>query len=461
MSLRIVCAHGRRPISAVSASPLRLALCAILALGVSLTAAPPVRAATTLSVGLLGIDGSGASPELGPIVTDAIRKRIPDLSNVHVEVSPQDLIEIKLVFGCMEERPVCMAKVGKSLQVSRLIYGSLKRQPGSPNLTVSLKQLNVADATVEKFITESVPATAITRDSPQLDALVQQWLRTLLVEGLRGGLKVVSDPPGAMVLLDGVALGQAPISQNDVDVGEHVVRLDMPGYTSMVKTVEVRGGMTHEVNAQLADRSKLLGEKPKDTGPPPVPTDWSKVTRISSYVLGGLAGATAIAAIGTWRGYTSAEDSANASLDQLQRRLTESGQASGYRSFFTDSSALSRCGEVANLGGDADYQAYRGHCQRGNTLAGATSGLWVAAGAFAALSVTSAILSKALKKPDPKLRNENAGKRRAQPEGDGTAPAAEPPAAEPPASAPVGLRLDSLAPVVAPTGVAVAAQFSF
>lgn len=419
----------------------------LVALGVPL-AAPPAHASTgTITVGLLGIDGANAPAETGPAITDALRRAIPKFSTVRIEMSQQDPVEVKLVFGCTDEKPDCMAKVGKSLSVGRLIYGSLRKQQGTGVYTVTLKQLNVADATVEKFITETVPLTLLTAGNPELDGLVEKWLRELLIDGLRGSLHITSEPPSATVQLDGVAVGVTPLSLNELEVGDHVVKLELPGHISMVRPVTIRGGLIHELTAQLPPRRVALAAKPETTDRQP--TNWSRGFRYTGYVFYGLAAVSTLAALGTWRSYVGAEDRANAYLDQLQRDLTSVGTVGNYRDFFTSSAQLSSCAPQTGLGASTAYQGYLSECQSGNSLARATTGLWITTASLVALGVTSTIISAVIRRPEPKRHP------------DKPAAPGDPVEITPPPPPAPRLQLDGVAPVVTPTGGGAVLSLSF
>lgn len=452
----------------VSMLSLRMSSALLVAAAILSVGVLPIRDARAagVSVGLLGIDGASVEPGMGQVLTEALSRHIPQLQGMRVEKSQQDLVEVKLVFGCTDENPSCMAKVGKSLGVHRLIYGSIRKQTQGGLYVVAIKQLNVADSTVEKFITEAVNPDILRADNPQINELVQRWLRVLLIEGLRGGLRVVSEPMGASVRLDGIPVGVTPLNLPEVDVGDHFVNIDMPGFVSLSRSIRIRGGLVHEVTAALAT---------KGGGPAPKAGqfDWTKVLRITSYVAAGLAGVSLIAAIGTWRGYVGAEDGASAALDSLQRRVQSNGSASQYTGFFGSSEMLSSCAQVSGLAMDVDYQAYQGHCQRGNTLARATTGMWVMAGGFAAISVTAAVLA-ALRAPKKEAVQQPAGTITDTQTAPGEAPAPAPaaPADAPPAANPAaaptgpqtaknGLQLIGVSPMIGPDGAAVAAAFTF
>ena len=415
-----------------------------------LDAPPALAAPADITVGLLGMDGANAPAAMGPAVTEALRRAIPKFSNVRIEMSQQDPAEVKLVFGCTDERPDCMSKVGKSLSVGRLIYGSLRKQPGTNVYTVTLKQLNVADGTVEKFITETVPTANLTSGNPELDALVEKWLRSLLVEGMRGGLRVQSEPPGATVMVDGAPAGTTPFSLNELEVGEHQVTVELGGFAPLKRTVIIRGGLVHDLTAQLAPQHQVT-EAATSVQPqqPATPTNWSNGFRYTSYVLYGVAAVTGLAAIGTWRSYVGSEDVANVRLDQLQRDLLTANMLSNYRGFLNSSAQLSSCSGPAGLEGYASYQGYLGECQSGNSMARAATGLWITTASLAALGITSTILSAVLKHPEPKAKT-------ATPR-----PAGDPLEITPPPPPPPRIQLEGVAPVVTPTSAGAAMSLRF
>jgi hypothetical protein len=413
---------------------------------------PPVTPVGQAAVGMLGMDGANAPAEMGPAVTAALRRAIAKFPSLHIEMKEQDPAEVKLVFGCTDERPDCMAKVGKSLSVGHLIYGSLKKQPGSGVYSVTLKQLNVADATVEKFVSETVPAGVLTAGNPELDAMVEKWLRGMLLEGQRGGLRVQSEPPGATVQVDGATMGTTPLTLSDLEAGSHVVRLEMFGHVAREHAVTIRGGMVHDVTVQLI---------PVHTAQPPAVSRTtssggvSRGLRYTSYVFYGLTAVSALAAIGTWRSYLGNEDVANAHLDQLQTDLRAAGSLSSYNDFFSSSAKLSSCNGPAALNMYSSYQGYLSECHSGNTMASAATGLWITTGALAAVGITTTILSAVLKRNETKP---------AADQGQGAPPAASgSPALEvtPPPPPPAAPKLEGVAPVVSPTGGGAVMLFSF
>jgi hypothetical protein len=66
-----------------------------------------------------------------------------------------------------------------------------------------------------------------------------------------GAIRVISDPKGATVILDGVEKGITPIKITDVAPGKHTVVISMEGYHSKQKVVKVESGETTRINVRL------------------------------------------------------------------------------------------------------------------------------------------------------------------------------------------------------------------
>src|SRR3954469_8324426 len=78
------------------------------------------------SLAVLGVDALDVPEALAQQLTDALRQRAVATSGVRA-VQGKDLIEIKMVFGCDQEQPACMAKAGKTIGVDKLLYGAIRK----------------------------------------------------------------------------------------------------------------------------------------------------------------------------------------------------------------------------------------------------------------------------------------------------------------------------------------------
>jgi hypothetical protein len=89
--------------------------------------------------------------------------------------------------------------------------------------------------------------------------------QTLTVTALlkaAGGLRVVSTPAGASVMIDGEPAGRTPLKLGDVEAGEHVVSVALDGHHAFQSTVNIAGGKTEVLNAPL--RAIDDGPTPQD-----------------------------------------------------------------------------------------------------------------------------------------------------------------------------------------------------
>ena len=66
-----------------------------------------------------------------------------------------------------------------------------------------------------------------------------------------GRLRILSTPARATVLVNGVPAGQTPLDA-EVETGETVVRLELPGFQAFEQTVNIEGGKTETLSRELA-----------------------------------------------------------------------------------------------------------------------------------------------------------------------------------------------------------------
>ncbi len=66
-----------------------------------------------------------------------------------------------------------------------------------------------------------------------------------------GRLRILSTPAQADVLINGLPAGKTPLDQ-EVEVGETVVRIEMPGFQAFEQTLTIEGGKTQTLSRELA-----------------------------------------------------------------------------------------------------------------------------------------------------------------------------------------------------------------
>jgi hypothetical protein len=70
-----------------------------------------------------------------------------------------------------------------------------------------------------------------------------------------GRLRILSTPPGAQVVINGIPVGQTPFD-SEVEVGESVIRLEYAGFQPFEQTVSIEGGKTQTLSRELAIAGK-------------------------------------------------------------------------------------------------------------------------------------------------------------------------------------------------------------
>ena len=66
-----------------------------------------------------------------------------------------------------------------------------------------------------------------------------------------GSLQVVSEPPGAKVLLDGESAGNTPVTKNNISAGQHKVEVLLEGYQDFSQNVTINEKEAAKVDAKL------------------------------------------------------------------------------------------------------------------------------------------------------------------------------------------------------------------
>jgi hypothetical protein len=222
------------------------------------------------TIAVLGIEATDGAPEnVAALVTDALRQRATAEKGMKL-VPGKDLVDIKLIFSCPDEAPTCMADAARSLGVSRLIFGSVKRAPGD-SYVMTLKMLDVGRRQVVAFLGEPLSRALATPGA--IRGPVEKWFATLTGQSTTGTVRVRGDIPGISVALDGApmgVLGQRELVLTNVPAGRREIVASKPGYAPVRKEVTVVAGGTVDVALELAsgDTSRVAsGNYPRPVGP--------------------------------------------------------------------------------------------------------------------------------------------------------------------------------------------------
>ena len=199
-------------------------------------------------VGVLGLDAEAGSEQVAKWATKALRRWVRARGK---QLGPEKtLTETKLVFGCDRERPKCMLNVARTMGVSTLVWGRVRRRGGQ--YVISLKALRVSRPGSVDTASHRIPIRGATQTA--IRRLAGGWAAALIGGVTTGTLAVSGRPRGAVVWVDGKEVGPLPSSGSmnlDVQPGTHTVRLVKDGYVARSVTVRVRLGATSRIRLVL------------------------------------------------------------------------------------------------------------------------------------------------------------------------------------------------------------------
>jgi hypothetical protein len=215
---------------------------------VALALALPTAAQAQTAVAVLGLEPLDAPEEIASLVTQALRQRVAQARATRL-VSGKPLAELKLVFGCLDESPTCMAHIGSSLNAERLLYGSVRKLRGG--YAISLKYLDIPRQRIE--IEQSFPLHRGDANAAGIRTAAENWLATLT--GIRTAtIRLTSTVAGAQIYFDDRAAGTTstePTTLADLEPGRHAVRLEAKGYKTFTAIVRLGAGEALDMTAPL------------------------------------------------------------------------------------------------------------------------------------------------------------------------------------------------------------------
>ena len=220
---------------------------ALLAFACSLGAAQAARAQTTVAV--LGLEPQDGAEALAKELTDALRQRTAAMRGFQL-AGQKDLVEIKLVFGCVDEAPPCMAAAGKTLGAHKMLFGSVRKMGNA--YRVSLKWVDVGTGKLENQITETVGVDALSRENER--GMTARWLSQLSGVKISGALQISANVDGGQVFVDEKLVGTTggqPVMVPQIAPGPHQVRVEKTGSKPYIGRVKVTSGEITSVTAKL------------------------------------------------------------------------------------------------------------------------------------------------------------------------------------------------------------------
>lgn len=200
------------------------------------------------TIAILGISPNAADAETAGALSKAIEAYVARTSGYKV-VPSQNIDEVKLVFGCVNEHPSCMSKAGKQMNASKLLWGTLRTVEGQS--VVTLKLMDTHSAQIERFISERFNAEALRKPDDMMERLVGG----LLVQNY-GTLRVICNVEDAQVMIDGFIRGRTgavstELILNDIPVGSRYIEIGKEGWLPWSSRIGIVKDEIADLNAAL------------------------------------------------------------------------------------------------------------------------------------------------------------------------------------------------------------------
>ncbi len=210
-------------------------------------------------VGVVELEAEGGTETAAKLGTQALRHAVRGLG---MRLGPaKTLAELKLVFGCEQEQPACMAQAARTMGVSRLVWGRVRRR--GRVYIFALRALNVAKPSTVAKVSFRVPVAKLTRSS--LAAMAPTWLQRVLGVTRTGRLLIRGRPAGAVVHVDGRVVGPLPATGKlplELPPGRHTVEITKENYRSFRRTVRIRLGRETSLTFELRPVARPRPEQP-------------------------------------------------------------------------------------------------------------------------------------------------------------------------------------------------------
>jgi len=180
--------------------------------------------------------------------------------------------------GCFDEG--CAVDVGKMIGADYLVLGSIINLQG-------LYQINIKIVDIEKGDVLDKVTRSVIGDMAQLLSGMEDASREIVrkiavgspipfqkdigeqFQGLEifyGSVDIVTDPPGANIIIDGVERGLTPMTIDSLVTGSHRMFLVYPGYETLQKGIKSEEGKTITISEVLLPKTGSLTLITKPTG---------------------------------------------------------------------------------------------------------------------------------------------------------------------------------------------------
>ena len=228
-----------------------LLVCTMCAVGVLPSKSFAQEDSSRLKIAVLDVQAKGqVDPDLPGILGLLMSSRLAQ-SGVFDVITQEDVRQMvgyekmKSSLGC-ELDASCLAEIGAALGASYLLTSQVAKVGSTYILSLSLIDIDGAKGIGRDTIKTKSQDELITELERRVDRLVAP-----LQYDQSGQLAILCPEPGALVEVDGKALGTTPLPIQDLPAGPHRVVVTKDGFFRYTRDVDVLPGDNQELNVSL------------------------------------------------------------------------------------------------------------------------------------------------------------------------------------------------------------------
>jgi hypothetical protein len=222
-----------------------------LAVAVLLLLATPARATETYA--LFRLDPLGIEPQIVDQLQRILRVELQRVVGKELpsERAVADVVAANPKLAACTADPACLAPLAKALHVTRVVAGNVGGLADS--YVVNLKLVDDTGRELRR-----VSATLSGSPAELIDEIRVAAFRLVAPERLVGNIAILSDVPGAHIMLDGIDVGKTPLAGPlvNLSVGVHKLAVEREGFSGFAEDVPVRFEKTTQVVVHQTAMSK-------------------------------------------------------------------------------------------------------------------------------------------------------------------------------------------------------------
>lgn len=203
-----------------------------------------VAARATETYALFRLDALGIDPQIVDQLQHILRNELQRVVGRELpsERAVADVIAANPKLAACTAEPACLAPLARALHVTRVVAGNVGGLADS--YVVNLKLVDEAGRELRR-----VTATLSGTPDELIDEIRVAAFRLVAPERLVGNIAILSDVPGANVMLDGVDVGKTPLAGPLVNLpmGVHKLAVEREGFSTFAEDVPVRFEKTTQV----------------------------------------------------------------------------------------------------------------------------------------------------------------------------------------------------------------------